>query len=211
VVDDLARAQAAHQVELGGARHTGDLGALGHRELDREAADPAGRADDQHPLAGADAAGAQGLQRGERRDGRDRRLLVRRRGGLGGELGLAGHGVLRERARPDPEHLVAGGEAGDPGADLDDRARELAARHRLAWPAQPGDQAHEVGRAGHQVPRPAVDAGGVHADQDLAVTGRGDGQIGDAEHVGVAVRVLGERLHGAGESLRGHVRSSESG
>jgi hypothetical protein len=110
------------------AAHGRDLGAEVLGELDGEGAHPAGRAGDQHLLAGLDlAVVAQPLQG---RDGRDRdrggllEAHVRR---LGDQAVLAGDHELGEGAGAPAEHLVAGPEAGHVRADGLDDARHVAA------------------------------------------------------------------------------------
>ena len=116
-----------------------------------------------------------GLQRGEPGDRDDCGLLegeVRR---LAGELVLAGDGVLGERARGDPEHLVADGEPGHRGADGHDGAGDVAAGHRVLRPAEAEHEAQQVGLAGHQVPGAAVETGRVHPHEHLLVADLGPG------------------------------------
>src|ERR1022692_3586535 len=110
------------------------------------------------------------------------------------------------------------------GASLSGRALAYSAKEPSAMPntssptcsvvtAGPGDfpaphrglrgadpvacEAHRVGQAGHQVPDAPVDAGGVHAQQYFLVADRGPGDLLEPQHVlGLAVAVLGDRLHG---------------
>ena len=111
---------------------------------------------------------AQGLQGGEPGDGHDRGLLEGHRRRLGDELVLTCGRIFGERAPADPEHLVAGEEPRDLGADVDHGARHIQARDGLlrTTKAEP-DDAHEVGLARHEVPGAAIHACRPHLHEDL--------------------------------------------
>ena len=198
VVEHVRGAQRPHQVGLGRAGHAGDLGAGGHRDLHRIAADPARGAGDEDALAGLHS--GQVGDRLEGGDGGDRdrgRLLVREPAGLDGQLALLGDGVLGERPGADAVDLVAGGEPGHRGADRGDGAGQVEAGDGLLGPAQAHDQPNGVRRPGHQVPRAAVEARRVHADQHLVVAeGAGERTFRGPEDLGVAVGLLHDRSHG---------------
>ncbi len=197
VVDDVVGAEGSHQVELRGAAHAGDLGAEGLGQLHGVAADAAGCADDQHVLARLDpAVVGQRLQRGGGRDRHDGGLLEGEVARLAGELVLAGHGVLGERALADAEHLVADGEPGHRRADRDDGAGDVEPGHRVLRPAEPEREA-APGRAGPSSgarcpgrDRPRAPA---PAPRSSATSGRAISR--DAQHVRRAVRVLHDRPH----------------
>src|SRR3954452_3355430 len=114
---------------LRGAAHTGDPRSERLGYLDGEAAHASRRADDQHLLAGLDAAMvAHPLEGGERRDGDGSRLVERQARRPGRELVRSGARVLGERRVADAEHRVARLEAGHAAADRLDRPRKAPAR-----------------------------------------------------------------------------------
>ena len=201
VVDDVVGAERPDQLRLGGAGHARHLGPERLRDLDRERADAARRADDEHVLAGLHAGlVAHRLQGGEPGHGDRCRLLERQVGRLGREPSRHGHGVLRERAVARAVDVVARGELGDVRADGLDGARHAAARVRGLGAAQAEARgADRVGEAGHDVPRAPVDAGRAHAHEDLAVADRRPGDLGEPQDVGggAAVGVLDDRPHRA--------------
>ncbi len=93
--------------------------------------------------------GLQGRAPGDRGGGG---LLPRELRRAAGELVLAGHGVLGDRAGGDAEDLVAHGELRHLGADLDDGAGDVAADDRLLRRAQAEDESQQAGLALHEVP-----------------------------------------------------------
>ena len=111
-----------------------------------------------------------GLEGGERRrPGSTAACSKVRLAGLRGQLVLAGHGVLGEGALADAVDLVAGREPRHRRADRVDGAGQVETDAPVAAATQADGQADSVRRAGHQVPGAAVEPGGVHADQHLAV------------------------------------------
>ncbi len=152
VVDHVIGAQGAHEIQLVGARHAGDLGVHGLRDLDDERADVAGRAVDQDAVAGPDrpaVATPKPLEREDRRVRQRGGLLERHAGRHRLEGLLARAGVLGEGAGvPGREHvgedLVAGLEAGHAGPDRLDDARRIDPDAVIPGRAEAHEQAHEA-------------------------------------------------------------------
>jgi len=89
------------------------------------------------------------------------------------------------------------------GAHIDDEAGDVAAEDRGE-----GDGEAGVRGAGAHLPVDGVDAGGVHADEDLAGAGRGVGQVFDLQDGRTAVLVQDDGFHG---STSGEVRCDNRG
>ena len=113
-------------------------------------------------------------------------------------------GVLREGPPGDAEDLVTDGEARDARANCFHRASHVQTGHAVLRPANPEADAKQVGLPGHQVNVTSADAGRVHAEQHLTSPGRGLVDVAELQHVGRAVTVLNDCLHG------GHVISSSA-
>ena len=98
-------------------------------ELDRDRADPAGRARDHDGVARAQADGPDRGPRGGAGDVQRSGHLPRHLGRLGHQVGLRHHDGGGVAAAPvgEPEHLVAGGQPLDPGTDGLDDAGQVAA------------------------------------------------------------------------------------
>ena len=167
--DLLARVLVAHGRGHARAGH--------HAELDRRHADAAGRAVDEQPLAdGQPGLGEERVVRGGEdlghaaRGGPVELLRNRHRGALvdDGELGLAA-------ARDDRHHAVAGLEAPGAAAAGDDLAGQLEAGDVGGRARRRGVAAGELQHVG------AVEPGGAHADEQLAVLGLGIGMLGDLD------------------------------
>jgi hypothetical protein len=184
-------------LELAGAADSRDVGPERLGQLHREGADPARGADDQHLLAGLDAAGVgQGLKSGAGGDRDHGRLLEGQVRRLAGELVLPDRGVLGEGTAADPEHLVTGGEPGHRRTDRGHRACHVQPGHEVLRATQPeAEDAEQVGPAGHQVPRATVQPGSVHADEDLVVGDLRPGDVPLLEDVLGAVLLLDDGPH----------------
>ena len=195
VVEDVVGAEGAHEVELRGAGHAGDLRPGGLGELDGVAAHAAGRADDEHLLPCPDAPGIEALQRGARRDRHRGGLREGEVPGLAGQLALLGDGVLGEAALPGAVDLVADGEPGHLRPDGDHRAGEVHPQHGVPRPTDPEGEAAEVGQPRHEVDDAAVEAGRAHLDEHLAVADVGTRELGQADDVGRAVLLSNGRPH----------------
>lgn len=125
------------------------------------------------------------LQGGEPGDSDPSSLDEGEAGRLGDQLVLEGTCALGVGALADPEHLIAGLEAGHVPAHRLHDAGQVHARHGVLGCSQPiAGQADRVGQAGHEVPDTAVHACGVDPDQDLVVGDLGLGNLGELEHVG---------------------------
>src|SRR5207302_8361410 len=86
---------------------------------------------------------------------------------------------------------------------------EVEAPHRLLRPAQPEtEETQQVRLPGGQVPDARVDAGRVHAHEDLAATGRRSFDVAELEDVRAAVAVLDDGFHGHSS---GYWNTSSSG
>ncbi len=189
VVEHVVGAQGPHQVLLGRTGDAGDLRAERLRQLYGVRADTAGGAEHQHRLARLDPAGiGERLQCRAGRDRHDRRLLEGEPLRLGRQLVLPHRGVLGEGAARDAVDLVTHAEAGHRGAD----GRHLPATSRPGTrffgrrKPEPEDP-HEVGPAGHQVPRPPVEPRRPHPHEHLVVGDHGWRDLVHPQDVGRAV------------------------
>jgi hypothetical protein len=162
-------------------RQAGDLGTDVARHLDRDHADTAGRALDQHAIAGAHARHLEQRElSGEVVDGNRRALRqIDRRGEL--EHLVPGQGDVRRVAAEvrSRDHRIAGAQVLDRLADRDDAARHLVA----------GDK-RLLRRVGIE-PEAHLDVGEVHAgvrdiDRDFVICGLAWGQRADLEGRGGA-------------------------
>ncbi len=162
------------------------------RELDGDAAHPAGRTRDDDHVA---RCGADGPHRRPRRGPRDverPRCVPADRGRLGREVRTLAHdelGVARSLVG-EPDDLVAGCELIDARTERLDHTGEVAAL------------------AGRERRRPAVfqqalpdrrlagiDGCGAHPDEHLPVSRRGIRDVDDVQHIDVAVVVEADGLH----------------
>ena len=127
----MVGAERPHEVGLGRAADTGDLGAVGLRELNGVGADTAGCSDDQDLLSGFDPAEAQPLEGGGRGDGNGGSLFEGEGRGLVRELVFAGRGVLGESSSAGTEDLVADREPGHLRADGGDGPSDGTSGHAV--------------------------------------------------------------------------------
>jgi hypothetical protein len=200
VVDDVVGAERTDEVELGGTGDAGDLRAERLGDLYRVAANPARCADHQHSLPRLKTTVVgQCLEGGRARDRHHRGLLEREAHRLLSKFVRPGHGILGERPAAHPVHLVPDCELSHPGPDGGYVARQISPGHPVprSPEAEAGDP-HQVGLAGHQVPRAAVEASRVHPNQNLLVA---DVRASDAlvsQDINCAVAVLHDGLHLAG-------------
>lgn len=169
MVDEVLGAVGRRDVELLGRRRDGRHRRPEHdAELDRGEADAASRAEHDQLLPrlhGRDR--AQHVVRGAVRHAERRREpVVNAVGDVAHCIGGDDH-LLGERTRdPRSEDMIADNRVGDPGADLFDHARVLAAgdeRRRQRDLVLVGDE-EDVGE---------VDGGRGHTDPNLTVTDRG--------------------------------------
>src|SRR5680860_812972 len=111
VVDDVAGAERADQLDVAGAAHAGDVGAEGLGDLHGERADASRRAVDQHRVAWLHLADvAQAPQGGDGGDRHRGSLLEGEVGGLERQQAFRDAGVLGEAAGGDePVSVVDGG------------------------------------------------------------------------------------------------------
>ena len=189
--------EGTHEVEVSGACHCGHVGAEGLGELDGEAADTAGGADDQDSLTRSSATDvAQRLERGDAGHSCDCRLLEAQIGRLGHQLVLVGGRVLGQRAVGDAEHLVARGEPGDVGSDGHDAAGNVETGDPVLRFGEPvTGEADQVRGAGHEVAGATVDSCGHDFDEHLVGLRCRVGPRCELEDVGRAVSVLGDGAH----------------
>jgi hypothetical protein len=95
-----------------------------------------------------------------------------------------------------PEDLVAHVDIGDLRADLGDRASDLSPSDRVPRSPQSGGKTDDVGDAARGDTVRVADAGRVHADQHVVITGRRRVDLPQFEDVRRAVLALDDRLHG---------------
>ena len=109
VVDDVIRAERAHELDVSRAAYTGDFGAPGFRDLHGVGSHAAGGAIDEHLLSGGDATViAQALQRGDGGDRYRGGLLERDFSGLQDNVAvLTREHVFGERAARPAEDFIA--------------------------------------------------------------------------------------------------------
>ena len=133
VVDDVVGSESASLLDVGGAAHGRHLGSERLRDLDRERADCARGAVDQHLLTGLDPAlVTKPLQRGQPGDADSSRLLEGDVRGLAHDPALLTHAhVLGEGAVLATEDLVAGPEGRHVLADGLDDPGEVHTEPRL--------------------------------------------------------------------------------
>jgi hypothetical protein len=113
VVDDVVGAEGTDKLDLAGTADSGDLRTEGFGQLDRVAADAAGRSGDKHLLPFPDLSGAQAQESSDRGDRHRRGLLEGEALGLRGQFGLGCNGVFRVGATAASVHGVADGEPRD--------------------------------------------------------------------------------------------------
>jgi hypothetical protein len=197
VVHDDVGAAVAHQVDVGRGAHPRHVRAEVVGELHAVVPHPAGRAVDQHPLAGRHLPDvAHGAQRRQPRERQRSGLLDRQRARRGDGVLLADGDELGHPAHVCLAHdHVADLQVGDARTDGLDDAGDVGAGDAVLRPTQPVGQAREEGLAPHHVPVRGVEADGLHAHEHL-VLGRDRGlDLVEDEQVGTAVAVLGECLH----------------
>ena len=157
---------------LPGAGHAGHLGPVGLGDLDREGADAAGGAVDQHLLPGLDlSVVAKALECGHRRHRNRGRFLERQ------VRRLQRHNVHRHRhvfgeaavavVQEVGVDLVAGLEPGDAAADRLDLPGDVDAEDPMFRPQQAQGGAREDGLAAHGMPVRRIDGCCQHLHQDL--------------------------------------------
>jgi hypothetical protein len=180
---------------------TGPTERLG--DLDGEGADAARRTVDQDLLSRSHLCPVpHSLQRCDAGDGKGRSLLERdRRRRLGADHVARCARVLGEAAAVNgtaapAEDLVAHVEIGDLRADLGDRASDLSPSDRVPRSPQSGGKTDDVGDAARGDTVRVADAGRVHADQHVVITGRRRVDLPQFEDVRRAVLALDDRLHG---------------
>jgi hypothetical protein len=192
----VVRAERADQLRVAPAAHGRDLGAERLRDLDRERPDATRRAVDEDVLTRLERAmGPDRLEGDHARHRHDGRLLE------GDVRGLAGQGVLgRNRelgvgAAGAAEDGVADGEPGDARADGLHDPGHVRAADGLLGSGHPVHRPRHVGQAGHHGPVGRVDAGGMDADEHLAIPGDGRRKLAGLEDGRSPVRVLDDGLH----------------
>ena len=105
-------------------------------------------------------------------------------GGLRASSPTSSAGILGEGAVTGAVDLVARLELGHVPADGLDGAGQTPARVGGLGPAEPkAHDAHEIGQAGHQMPRTPIHAGRTNPDQDLVVTDSGPVDLRQPEDV----------------------------
>ena len=194
VVDDVGCADRAHQLDLVRARGRRHLRAERAGDLHRERADAAAGAGDEDALTGLDSAlVADCLERRRAGDGDGRSLLEREVRRLAHED--AADGALGERARAQPEHLVANaqvGLAGPHGVDhpggIDAQAGHLRSPELAA---EPDDE--RVGP--NPAPVERVHRSRPHADPHAAFVRLRRRDLGEFQDLRRAVAPLHDRLH----------------
>jgi hypothetical protein len=199
VVDDAGGAERAHELQVPGAAHAGDLRAERRGDLHGVAADAAGRAVDQHPVPGPRLADpADSAQRGGGRH-RDRRSLLEREAlRLGHEEFGPAAGVFGERARAEADNVLAGAQSAHVRADRLHPVGRVDAGHPGPGPGQSG-AAHEprdVGIAAQHVPVVGVEGRGVNPDQHVIGSDPGRLRIGEPQDVRRSEPVLDDCFHG---------------
>ena len=112
------------------------------------------------------------------------------------------------RAPGDPEHLVAGAQAGDVVAHLDDSSGDIRPGDRTLGLGDPvPGEPNQVGGAGEEVGHASVDAGRVHLDEHLFRRDLWPVDGAQLQHLGRrAIAVLDDCAHGvilAVSGLRG--------
>ncbi len=196
VVQDLGRAEPAHEVHVVRSAGADHLSAQGPRELDRQVADPAGGRVDEHPLPrlhrGVPDQRLIGHHAGQREGGRldeaQRRGPASHRG-RHGELG-AGPEVQRRGHHIGPDR-VPGQQVGvDLGAHVLDRPGHVDAGHDREVVAE-----GVAGQAGPDLPVDRVDAGRTHPDQEVPRVARGLLEVADLQDLGSPERVVHRSAH----------------
>ncbi len=168
-------------------------------DLDGINADAAGRAEDEHLLAGFQFREiAQEDERGDRAEGDGCRLVIACSGGHLRDRGvLADRQILRMRAAVgEAEDGIAEPEAGDVLAARDDPAGELVTEdlvpRREQAEHQPAGQPHDAGKGGGaQPPVGGGDGGRMDLHQDFAVADFGPRNV---VHIGGRRRVRSCRI-----------------
>ncbi len=157
--DPLVRyAERAHRVPLVRARGGVDLRTEVGGQLHRGHADAARRGVHQHAVPRAHTGQVDQAEVGGEVDHRHRgRFGERPAGGHRHDHPAVGDGQRAEALRDEAEHPVAGGQIGHVGPDFEHDTRGLAAQRRLVRVQAERDQYV-----------PEVQAGGTHADADLA-------------------------------------------
>ena len=199
--------EGAHEVGLRGAADARDVRAGVDGELHGIRADPTGGSDDEHPVAAGDVGRAQRLQGGDRRH--------RHRGGLHrdgrrtpGQPGHRHDGQLGERPAGRAVHGIPDRVAGHALADALDlpaarrgRGCGRAVRRPRASRAASGRPVIRCQCPGRLRP--------PRRDEDLAGAGHGVGHVLEPKHVGRAVAVLHDGLHGVSLSWKSSGRTPQ--
>ena len=182
VVDDVLGTDGTHQLDLRGAADAGHDSPVRLGKLDGERATP--------PAAPVISTRCPAWTRASRmlcnavtaEMGVAAACTKVRLAGLGVSRCCRGHRVLGERAAlAGAVHLVAGAQAGDPGADRRHHTGDGPTEHRHLGPAQPDREPHGHRSAGHQDPHARVDAGGPHLDQHVVGADRGPVDVAEFE------------------------------
>ncbi len=205
MIEDVRRAQRAHQCRAAGTAHPGDLRVQAGRELHGEGADAAARPVDQHPLSGPyPAHRPDAAQRGHRCHRHGRGLGEGQAFGLGHHPVCRGARVLGERAPAEAQYRGTGPEPVHPGADRLHHPGGVDAGHPALGTAQPhpAQQAGGVGVSAHHVPVVGVDRGALHPDQYLADAGPGPVGLPQPQDVRRTEPLLEHCPHRLAPSLR---------
>ena len=191
-------ADRAHQLDVAGAAHPGDLRAQRRRDLHGVGADAAGGPVDQHPVPGSHRTHvADRPQRGCPRH-RDRgRLLEGEAQRLGHHLVRLGARVLGERALEEAEHLVAGPQPAHVRADRLHPSGRVDPGHPGLRPGQPhsSHQPRDERVTAHDVPVVRVERGGVHPNQHIVGPDLRQVDVHQLQHVRRTEPLLHDRLH----------------
>lgn len=197
VVHDLVRAQLAQPVVLRGARRADDMGPEVLGELHRQVSHAARRRVDQYPLTRFHARRVhERLPGGQARQRHGRRRVVVDRAGLERELPRGRRHILgvrggRTREPGHPVHLVAHLQRVHTEADLRHDTGHVPAQDERRCAEETG---HATALTGLPVDR--IHARRVDPYQHLGGNRGGPRAFGEAQHLGAAEGVLGDRAHG---------------